>query len=84
MRFVLGLLLSAGVAFASVDINHATVNELTQLKGIGDAKAARIVNYVKRVGCFKSVDELAKIKGIGEGFIAKNKQNIKIVPCKTN
>lgn len=82
MKLVLGLLLSAGIAFSSVDINHASVSELTTLKGIGEAKAARIVNYIKRVGCFKSVDELAKIKGIGEGFIGKNKDNIKIVPCK--
>ena len=57
----------AGAAFAAVNINSATKEELTSLKGIGEKKAQAIIDYRKKNGDFKSVDDLEKVDGIGPG-----------------
>ena len=44
---------SKKVNTAPVDINHATVTELTTLKGLGPKKAAMIVAYRKAHGDFR-------------------------------
>ncbi len=48
-----------------VDINHASIQELQKLKGVGEAIAKRIYEYRQTHGSFKSVDELVNVKGIG-------------------
>ena len=70
------------LAFASVDINKASVEELTTLKGVGKKKAEAIVVYRKKVRCFKSADELTKVKGIGKKLVQKNKKDIVVGKCK--
>ena len=47
----------AGAAFAAVNINTATKEELTTLKGIGDKKAQAIIDYRKKNGAFKTVED---------------------------
>lgn len=47
-----------------IDINSATADELTQLPGIGDVLAARIVAYREANGPYQSVDDLAEVEGI--------------------
>jgi competence protein ComEA len=56
-----------GVAIAAVNINTATKEELTSLKGIGEKRAQDIIDYRTKNGPFKSVDELEKVPGIGPG-----------------
>jgi competence protein ComEA len=56
-----------GVAIAAVNINTATKEELTSLKGIGDKRAQDIIDYRTKNGPFKSVDDLEKVPGIGPG-----------------
>jgi len=56
-----------GVAMAAVNINTATKEELTSLKGIGDKRAQDIIDYRTKNGPFKSVDDLEKVPGIGPG-----------------
>src|SRR5262245_44253356 len=56
-----------GVALAAVNINTATKEELTSLKGIGDKRAQDIIDYRTKHGPFKSVDDLEKVPGIGPG-----------------
>jgi len=73
--------LLAGFAFASVDINSASVKELTSLKGIGKKKAEAIVAY-RKTRCFKNVNELTKVKGIGEKILKKIKKEITAGKCK--
>lgn len=55
-----------------IDVNRASENELTALRGIGPALARRIIAYREENGFFRSVEELALIRGIGaaklEGF----------------
>lgn len=48
-----------------ININIATVNELTMLPGIGETTAQRIVDYRNQNGLFASTDELEKVDGIG-------------------
>lgn len=49
-----------------VDINHATVEELVELPGIGEQMAKRIVAYREKNGPFESTKELMNVRGIGE------------------
>lgn len=48
-----------------ININTATVEELKQLKGIGDVIAARIVEYAQTTG-FDSIEDIKNVKGIGD------------------
>ena len=72
-KSVLALVASLGFsfAFAAVDINTATAQELEALKGIGPKTAAKIVQYREENGPFKSVDDLVKVNGIGPKSLAK-------------
>ncbi|WP_447602786.1 ComEA family DNA-binding protein [Nitrospira sp. Nam80] len=48
-----------------VDMNHATLRELDQLPGIGQALAERVVEYRRSHGPFAAVEDLLLVKGIG-------------------
>jgi len=61
-----------------VNINNATIEELTTLSGIGESKAKLIIEHREQSGLFKSVEELSNVKGIGESLIEKIKDNITI------
>jgi competence ComEA-like helix-hairpin-helix protein len=62
----------------TININTADAATLTELDGIGDAKANAIIDYRKQHGPFKSIEQLADVKGIGEKFIEKNRDRISI------
>jgi len=49
-----------------LDLNHARIEELMELPGIGEKLAQRVVEYRQNQGGFRSVDELRKVRGIGE------------------
>lgn len=49
-----------------VNINTATIAELTSLPGIGNVKGQNIVNHRESFGKFKSIEELKNVSGIGE------------------
>ena len=59
----------SGVALAVVNINTATKEELTSLKGVGDKRAKEIIDYRTKNGPFKTVDDLEKVPGIGPGIM---------------
>lgn len=50
----------------SVNINHATREELERLPGIGPALAARIVEHRERYGRFRRAEHLLLVRGISE------------------
>lgn len=55
----------AATAFAAVDVNTATAEDLNSVKGIGPAMSTRIVEERKN-GDFKDWDDFkARVKGIG-------------------
>ncbi len=60
-----------------VNINTASINELTSLAGIGEAKALAIVAY-RTQSPFKSIEEIKNVEGIGEAAFAKIKDFITI------
>lgn len=49
-----------------ININTATATELMMLPGIGEQKAAAIIEYRRLHGKFSSLDQLININGIGE------------------
>ena len=61
-----------------VNINTASVDELTALNGVGEAKALKIIEYRNTNGSFKSIEDIKNVSGIGEAFYEKIKDNITI------
>jgi competence protein ComEA len=61
--FVIGMLMS--LQLFAVNLNTASAEELSALKGIGESTAKKIVQY-RTEHKFNSVDELMKVKGIGQ------------------
>ena len=85
MRYLYSSLMSVLMLFAvqahagPVDINRADAGTLaTAIIGIGDKKAAMIVQDRDANGPFASVDELARVKGIGAATIEKNRSNLTV------
>jgi competence protein ComEA len=68
----------AGTAGAVVNINTASKEELTTIKGIGDKRAQEIIDYRKKNGDFKSVDELEKVPGIGPGTMKQIRSQVTV------
>ena len=63
---------------ATININNASVEELTQLKGIGPAYAERIVQYREAHGAFKQAEDIQKIPGIGPKTWEENQGRISV------
>lgn len=61
-----------------ININTATVIQLSTLPRIGEKIALRIVNFRKQNGKFKRIEELMKVKGIGEKLFVKLKDRITV------
>lgn len=49
-----------------ININTASVEQLTILTGIGETKAAAIIAYREKNGSFSSIEEIMNVSGIGE------------------
>lgn len=58
-----------------ININTASVEELTQLKQIGTSYAERIVKYREKEP-FKSPEDIMKVQGIGAKTFELNKDRI--------
>ncbi len=66
---------SAGVAGPGgapgpVSLNTATAEQLETLDGVGPATAAKILEYRRQHGGFRSVEDLTQVSGIGEKRLA--------------
>jgi competence protein ComEA len=79
LALVFALVATSGLATAAgkpapagkVNINTASVQQLTELPGVGEKLAARIVEYRQKQGAFKNVSELMNVQGVGEKNLAK-------------
>ncbi|MBW1727944.1 MAG: helix-hairpin-helix domain-containing protein [Deltaproteobacteria bacterium] len=61
-----------------INLNKATVEELMQLKGIGQKYAERIVKFREKNGPFKKTEDLMNVPGIGSKIWEKNKDKIAV------
>jgi competence protein ComEA len=68
----------AEVSELRVDINSADANELTELPGIGEKVAARIVAYRKENGKFQKIEEIMNVRGIGEKTFVKLRKHLTV------
>lgn len=81
MKYLVVVLIFVVSLFAEVDINHASIDELQALKGVGEKTAQNIVDYRKENGCFKDLKEIILVKGIGLKTFEKNIELIEVKPC---
>ena len=65
-------------AVGKVNINTATVEQLTELPGIGDKTANNIIEKRKELGKFKSIEDLKQVNGIGDKKFEKIKPYLTI------
>lgn len=59
-----------------ISLNHANVEDLMSLVGIGQVSAQRIVDYRVNVGLFRKIEDIMNIKGIKEATFSKIKDHI--------
>lgn len=75
--FKLFLALFASSAFAVVNINTATKEELMSISGIGEVKAQAIIDYRKN-NKFNSIEDLINVNGIGAETLKKISSDITV------
>ena len=68
----------AATADAPVDLNAATVDQLTTIPGIGRVTAERIVQWREQNGPFRRAEDLMKVKGIGDKSFDKLRPYVKV------
>ncbi len=69
-----GLVSTEGSSLTSdgkININTASAEELTSLKGIGQTRAESIVAYRQEHGAFAAVEDLKEVSGIGDATYQK-------------
>lgn len=67
-----------GTSPALVDPNNASAIELQRLDGIGPAISARIVEWRKQNGEFRTVDDLLAIPGIGPSTLERFRSQLSL------
>jgi len=72
------MMMWTSIAFAGVNINTASQNDLETINGIGPAKAAEIIKDREKNGQFTSIQDLLRVKGIGLKLLEKIKDEIEI------
>lgn len=61
-----------------ININLASLSELSQLPGLGEKKAQAIIDYRSKNGNFKSIEEIKNVSGIGDTTYEKLKELIMV------
>ncbi|MCR5836538.1 MAG: helix-hairpin-helix domain-containing protein [Lachnospiraceae bacterium] len=61
-----------------ININTASKEELCSLAGIGEAKAASIIEYRAANGFFQKIEDIKNVSGIGENVFNRIKDSITV------
>ncbi len=70
-------IISVAALAGPVNVNEADIKTLAkELDGVGEKRAAAIVQYREQHGSFKTVNELGKVKGVGSAILEANAENI--------
>jgi len=64
------------ISTEKIDINTADESMLITLKGIGPAKAKKIIELRKELGSFSSIEQIMQVKGIGQKTFDKLRDQI--------
>lgn len=67
-----------GISNGKVNINHATMEELTTLTGIGEKRARNIIEYRDAHGPFSKIEDIMNVPNIGTGLFEGFKDNITV------
>ncbi len=79
--FVFGAVGQPVLSFEKINLNTATVEQLTQLNGVGPVMAERIVEF-RQARAFSSVDDLTQVQGIGEKTLDKLRDQVMVETLK--
>jgi competence protein ComEA len=69
---------AGGPAQPPVSLNTATAEQLDTLDGVGPATAAKILDWRRQHGGFRSVDDLGEIPGIGPKRLAALRAKVQL------
>jgi competence protein ComEA len=61
-----------------ININKASIEELSTLYGVGEVKAKAIIEYREKNGGFKSIEDLGNVDGIGSKTVDKLRDKVDI------
>lgn len=67
-----------GKEIGKINLNTATKEQIMTLKGIGESKAAAIINYRQTKGVFKKLEDLKNIKGFSDKMIETLKSEVSV------
>ena len=75
--------ITKAATMSQVDLNHATLKELSKIKGLGKKRAKSILQYRQQRGNFQSLNDLVHVKGFTEKnletFLNKNQGKITVL-----
>lgn len=61
-----------------ININLASVEELLNIKGLGEKKASSIIKYREENGNYESIEDIKKVDGIGDKLFESIKEFITV------
>ena len=61
-----------------ININTCTIDDLMKLKGLGEKKAYKIIEYRDQNGLFNTIEDIMKVSGIGESTYNAIKEYIEV------
>jgi competence protein ComEA len=69
---------STNMTLGIIAINRASQEELMELPGIGESKAAAIIQYRQEHGSFRTIQDLMEVKGIGPKMLKQIRDRISL------
>ena len=61
-----------------ININTASLTDLTRINGIGESRAQAIISYREENGSFSCIEDIKKVSGIKDGLFNKIKDQITV------